>query len=309
MACAETLVHTFLGVIWILARRQRFDLVHLHGIGPAVFAPVLKTWGLKVMVTVHGLDYQRSKFNRLGCALLKIGEYLGATFADRVVAVSKHLTAHLQNRYPATPTQYIPNGIPRPQRPSSLGTLERFHLVTGEYILSVGRIDPGKGFHDLIQAFRGVDTDWKLVIVGAPDHECAYSRSLEELAGACKRILLTGFHGRPSLQELYANAGLFVLPSYHEGLPIVALEALSFGLPVLLSDIPANREVADAAELFPPGNQQRLHTAINAFLSNACPASAGRNRSREKERIATQFGWPRVSAATASAYHDLLKTA
>lgn len=309
IACVETVVHSLLCVIWILIRRRRFDLVHLHGIGPAVFSPILKLWGLKVLVTVHGLDYKRSKFNRFGRALLKLGEYLGATFADRVIAVSKHLTAYFHSQYPTTLTQYIPNGISFPEGLKSTQTIEGFHLTPGRYILAVGRIDPGKGFHDLIMAYRDIDTDWKLVIAGAPDHQNDYSRSLEQMAGACAGVVMTGFQGRSSLQALYANAGLFVLPSYHEGLPIVALEALSFGLPVLLSDIPANREVADTSDLFPAGNPERLRNAMENFLVEVPLAADRHHRQRRKAQIRIQFGWRQISTTTVTAYQDLLKAA
>jgi glycosyltransferase involved in cell wall biosynthesis len=226
-----------------------------------------------------------------------------------VITVSQHLAEHLGRHYPGTPIHYIPNGIQAPEGRPSPAALAPFNLTPGRYVLAVGRIDPGKGFHDLIHAFRKIDTAWKLVIVGGCEHANAYSRSLASLAKADRRIVLTGFQRRDSLQALYAHAGLFVLPSYHEGLPIVALEAISFGLPILLSDIPANREVAETFELFPPGNRHRLQSAIEAFLTNSSSGTITGTYRRRQARIVARFSWPGVSAATADAYRDVLRAA
>jgi glycosyltransferase involved in cell wall biosynthesis len=243
----EAITNTAYGVLY-----ARFavhaELLHLHGIGPALMAPVAKSLGMKVIVTYHSKNYEQNKWNWLGKFVLRVGELFAVSFADKVITVSHSLATDLKLRFPrmANKIHYIPNGADHLTQTTSdfrTGTeiLAEYGLVKGRYIVSVGRLVPEKGFHDLIQAFKPGDLGCKLVIVGDADHRDDYSERL--MAEASDTIVFTGFLASEALHNVLQNASLFVLPSYNEGLPIAALEAIVAGVPVLLSNIQPNRDL------------------------------------------------------------------
>ncbi|MFZ5601327.1 MAG: glycosyltransferase family 4 protein [Pseudomonadota bacterium] len=262
----ETILHTFLAILY--ARFvARADLVHIHAIGPGLLAPLARLLGLKVLITHHGADYHRQKWNSFARFLLRLGERLAISASHRTIIVGSSLCEQLKRQHPrhAHKLIYIPNGASIERRPpESLRNhpvLQQFGLQPGGYVLAVGRLVPEKGFQDLVQAFRGTPLPGKLVITGGADHPDEFSRNLERQQN--EQIIFTGFQSGDALAALYANASLFVLPSYHEGLPIAALEALSFGRPVLLSDIAPNQDLQlSPACYFPTGDWRALARKI-----------------------------------------------
>ena len=234
----ETAVHSILSVGYAIIKRPH--MLHIHAIGPGLMTPIARLFGVRVVVTHHGQDYNREKWGVFAKSVLRLGEKMVACFANECIVVSRPLAADLSKRY-ARNFEFIPNGV-RPITPDkSPFVFGDFHLEPGKYILHVGRIVAEKRQMDLIRAFLELDRpDLKLVFVGAADHHSDYAQKLEALAKSDSRIIFTGFQQGRALSELFANAALFALPSSHEGLPIVVLEAMSYGLPVLISDIPAN---------------------------------------------------------------------
>lgn len=297
----EAIVHTTYGVLWLACRGQGFDLLHIHAIGPSLTAPLARRLGLRLVITNHGPDYDRQKWGAVAKCMLRRGEALGARQAHVVVAVSQHIKNLLQERYHRAAV-YIPNGVEAPQRPPPGRVLEAFNLAAKRYILTVGRFVPEKGFHDLLAAYGRLETDWKLAIVGDADHEDAYSRGLKKKAGQTPGVVMTGFQKGLALAELYANAGLFVLPSYHEGLPIVGLEAMSYDLPMLISDIPANTEIARPEELFEVGDVAALADKLKAFLEDPSLLLNPEIKFLKKRRLAEEFDWEVIADQTARVY-------
>jgi len=248
----EAIVHTLLAVL--KARQFSPDILHIHGIGPSLLVPIAKVLGMRVVVTNHGPDYERQKWTGISRYILKLGEWLGGRFADQVIAISQPVYDILRKRCNRSPV-IIPNGVTVPEPAKKTDFLHRIGVEPKRYVLAVARFVPEKGLHDLISAYRQTETDYKLVIAGDADHETEYSRELRNMAKMDKRIILTGYVTGKFLNQLYSHAGLFVLPSYHEGLPIALLEAMSYGLPVLVSDIAANKEVGlDKTRYFQCGN-------------------------------------------------------
>jgi glycosyltransferase involved in cell wall biosynthesis len=238
----EALSSTLVGLLY--ARRRRARAVHIHAVGPALLAPVARLLGLKVIFTHHGADYDRQKWGSVAKGMLRLGEWLGVRFATAVIVVAPSLAEQLKARFPAQVGRihYVPNGRTA-AAPSADGAsiLKALDLEPRGYVLTVARLVPEKGFHLLIDAIERSGSGKKLVIVGGAQHEGHYSREL--LNRASSQIIFAGVRNRATLQTLYENAELFVLPSFHEGLPISALEAGSAGCPLLLSDIPGNRDV------------------------------------------------------------------
>ena len=238
----ETLVSSFLGVCY--ARFIGASAVHIHALASGLYAPLAKLLGMKVILTIHGADYQRAKWGWSARALLRLGEMFGVNSADAVICVAPSLTKDLQRRYPkrASRIAFVPNGAP-PIRVegSEQALLDEFGLERGKFILAVGRLEPGKGFELLIDAFQKSAIGNKLVIVGGAQHDPGYASNLMRSKSDC--VIFAGVQPRALLGHLYKSAALFVLPSLHEGLPICALEAGLSGCPLLLSDIPGNRDL------------------------------------------------------------------
>jgi glycosyltransferase involved in cell wall biosynthesis len=300
----EAFLHTLLGVV-----RARFlhpDIVHIHAIGPSLLIPVARLLGMKVVSTNHGPDYERKKWGGFARALLRAGEFLGSRFSNRVIAISEPIAAHLRQAFGCEPA-VIPNGVVIRQPAAGTDTLGRFGLERGRYLLAVGRLVPEKGFHDLIDAFVRADLPgWKLVLAGRADHEDAYSIGLKKKAGALPAVVMTGFVTGEPLTQLYSHAGLFVLPSFHEGLPIALLEAMSYGLSVLASDIPANRQAGLPADrFFPPGNVERAAEKIRAYAMQSFTPG---EKQVQIDFVARNFDWDAITEKTIGLYGAVLNT-
>ena len=233
--------------------------------------------------------------------VLKLGERIGAKHAHLIIAVSQRIKKLMSEKYTSC-LVFIPNGVNIPERIPAGQTLTKFDLEPKRYILAVGRLVPEKGFRDLIEAYAGLSTDWKLAIVGSADHNDSYTNSLIKKANKISGVVMAGFQKGKALAELYSNAGLFVLPSYHEGLPIVALEAISYNLPIILSDISANKEVALPEETFQVGNIESLYTKISEFLENPSKLSNPQIAACKKHRLDFDFNWDVIAKKTEKIY-------
>lgn len=296
----EAIIQTFLGVWYVFTHRSKFDLLHIHAIGPALLIPLARLFGIPVVMTHHGPDYDRQKWGKLAKTVLRTGESWGCRCANEVIAVSRHITSLVELRFLRTAV-YVPNGVNVPDIVPPGPLIERYGLHPNKYILTVGRFVPEKGFHDLLTAFAQCETDWNLVIAGDADHEDDYSKSLRLQATQDSRVVLTGFVRGNDLAELFTNAGVFVLPSYHEGLPIALLEAISYDLPILVSNIPANMELADAdSEVFPVGDISRLSTLLE------CKMRAGRQKAYARSRLENEFNWDLVAQRVEEIYCKVL---
>ncbi|MFQ5714324.1 MAG: glycosyltransferase family 4 protein [Candidatus Scalinduaceae bacterium] len=313
----EAFLHTFIGIVVI--RKFSPDILHIHAIGPSLFIPVARLLGLKVVMTHHGPDYKRKKWGKLAKFVLKLGERLGCKWANCVITISGTVSDHIRKEYERDVT-IISNGVTMPEILQSNNSLKEYGLDKGKYLLSVGRFVPEKGFHDLIDSFNQLLTcnsksqylnnrfpiqDWKLVIVGDSDHEDKYSLRLKEKAYRTKNVIMTGFLTGEPLHELYSHAGLFVLPSYYEGLPIVLLEAMSYGLSCIASDIPANKDIELLAEdrFFKAGDINGLAKKVNEFVVK--PLSEEEKRI-QLNGINEKYNWDKIAQKTMKVYESIL---
>ncbi len=291
----ETFSNTLLGVL--AARfRLRAGAVHLHALGPGLFAPLARLLGMRVLLTHHGDDFLRARWNRVARAVLRLGERLGVRFSDQVIAVSPSLARRLATDYPAQAARisYIPNGADHilNNAGDDDGLLDRFGLRDADYVVSVGRLVPEKAFLDLIAAHRASGSDHRLVIVGGPgggNHHEDIAAQVDD------RVVLTGNLPPEGVACLLRPAALFVLASHHEGLPIAALEAAAMGTPLLLSDIQANLDLGMAAEhYFPVGD-------IDALAARLAPDAAPLPPSD----VMKAFNWDSIARQTARIYDRL----
>jgi glycosyltransferase involved in cell wall biosynthesis len=296
----EALVHSFLGVLY--AGIVRPDLLHIHAIGPAIVTPLARLLGLRVVVTNHGPDYDRAKWGPVARFVLRAGERQGMRWANARIAISRVIEQIIHEKY-GRESDLIPNGaVPVSPEPDQQ-LIERFGLQRGRYFIHVGRIVPEKRQLDLIAAFaRARTSGWKLVLVG--NGAGPYAEAVEKAAREAG-VILAGFQRGAALAQFYTHAGAFVLPSSHEGLPIALLEALSYGLPVLASDIPANLEVGlSAGSYFPLGDISSLAERVSQLAAAPLDEAA---RERRRRWVLEHYDWGRIAQQTYAVYDRVLK--
>ncbi len=293
----EAIVHTFLAVFE--ARKCKADLIHIHAVGPGLMAPLARMLGLKVVVTNHGPDYDRQKWGRVAKTMLRLGEFLGGKYANEVIVISSVIAGIVKKRC-GRETNLIYNGVVLPNKSTDTSFLDSCGILPGKYILGVARFVPEKGLHDLIEAFKNVDSEYQLVLAGDADHETEYSRKLKRMAAEDSRIVLTGYITGEDLNQIFSHAALFALPSYHEGLPIALLEAMSYALPVLVSDIPANKEVdLPSDRFFACGNVGELTEKLKILVVKGLSAT---ERADLRTQVIEKYNWSVIAEQTVKVY-------
>lgn len=272
----EAIIHTFRAINE--AKRLKADIIHIHAIGPALLVPYAKMLGMKVVFTHHGPDYDRDKWGFAAKTMLKLGERMGCMFADEVIVISDVIRNLIKRKYNRTShVHLIYNGVSQPEICDYPEYFNELGIEKGKYILGMCRFVPEKNLHHLVEAFTKVKSrneveDIKLVLAGDTDFEDDYSRNLKEMARK-NGVVLTGFIKGKKLHSLLTNCLCYCLPSSHEGLHIALLEAMSYGVKVIVSDIPANKEVGlPESDYFPVGNvdalTEKLKTVVNQPLQH-----------------------------------------
>ena len=277
----ETVIHSFFATC--VAITQSPQIIHFHNIGPAMFSPLAKLFGIKVILTFHSANYEHKKWGKFAKLLLKGSEKIALSQADKVIFVNKFQMQKSPKKY-NTKYIYIPNGIPKVSFPKNVNFIQSLKLESKKYILAVGRITPEKGFDLLIKAFSQINTDYKLVIAGGVETETGYFKKLQDMIPPL-RIIFTGYATGDNLKQLYSNAALFVLPSRNEGFPIVLLEAMAYQLDVLVSDIPATHLVdLQEKDYFKLDDENSLIKGISDKLQNIT----------SRKYDLTNFNWDKI---------------
>jgi len=298
----EAFLHTLIGVF--AALQYRPDIIHIQAIGPALFTPLARILGMKVVVTSHGANYRHPKWGFFAKVILRFGEFLGMLFANEVIAISGTIAKEMKEKYKRA-AYTIPNGVDIPDILDSEELLQKYSLTKGKYLLTIGRFTPVKGFDRLIDAFNEAKLkDRKLVIIGGADHKTRYSRDLMKRSVPNPDVILTGFLSGKPLRELYSHTGLFVLPSYYEGLPIALLEAMSYGLLCIASDIPANRLIGLPDEnYFTPGNNEELSAKLQEFSRKTLSRE---QKLRQIEILREKYDWNEIARNTLEVYKKVI---
>lgn len=298
----EAIVHTLIALV--KARTFNPDVVHVHAVGPALLIPFARMLGLRVVFTDHGPDYDRQKWGGFAKFVLRLGEKWGGLWANEVIVISNVIKNIISTRC-SRESNLIYNGVPIPELSKNCDFLNRIGIKKGQYLLAVARFVPEKGLIDLVEAFQRVDLGFQLVISGDADHETEYSRHLKERAASDDRIILTGYITGEELNQVFSYARLFVLPSYHEGLPIALLEAMSYGLPVLVSDIPANKEVDIPQErYFRCGDIDDLRDKIRFLIDLKLSKD---ELSGFRKQITENYNWSKIADQTIAVYEKAMR--
>ena len=278
----------------------RYDVVHFHAEGPCAMLWLPKFFGKRCIATIHGLDHQRAKWGKFASWYIRTGERCAVRFADEIVVLSENVKNYFREKYNRD-TVFIPNGVSHAEIKEADEITDKYGLYKDDYILFLGRLVPEKGVKYLIEAYRGLDTDKKLVIAGGSSDTDGYLGELRELAGDDERIIFTGFTQGRELEELYGNAYLYVLPSDLEGMPLSLLEAMSYGNCCLTSDI---AECADVLGEFGLTFRQGDVSELREKLGQLCddPATVALYKEKAADYITARYNWDDVTNKTLRLY-------
>jgi glycosyltransferase involved in cell wall biosynthesis len=295
----ETLIHTLFSTVH--AMFSRYDVVHYHCLGPALFSFLPRLTGKKTVVTVQGLDWQRRKWGWIASKVLRLGETASSLFPNSTMVVSQNLRRYYARRY-GRETTYIPNGTVLTSR-SEPKRLNQWGLTPDKYILFLGRFSPEKNCHLLIEAFEQVETDMTLVLAGGSSHTDEYFARLRRHESVKVRFL--PWVAGDDLDELLSNAALFVLPSDMEGLSLALLDAMAAGVCVLTSDIPENVEVVNETGFtFERGNTIDLARLLRLLTHS--PRLRREAGEKGQQRIRERYLWPDIVSAIEGVYYETL---
>ena len=286
----------------ICAAFGKYDVVHFHAEGPCAMLWLPKLFGKRCIATIHGIDWQRAKWGGFASKYIKFGEKIAAKYANEIIVLSEGVQKYFMDTY-GRKTVFIPNGVNRPifRRPQLIK--ERFGFDKDEYILFLGRLVPEKGITYLIEAFKGVTTDKKLVIAGGSSDTDTFMQELKQLAEGDNRIVFTGFVQGQMLEELYSNAYVYTLPSDLEGMPLSLLEAMSYGNCCLTSDIAECAEVVeDKAMLFKKSDIDDLKEKLQYACDN--PDAVERLKNGAADFICQKYNWDDVVEQTLKLYQS-----
>ena len=279
-----------------------YDVVHFHAEGPSAMCWLPKLFGKRIIVTVHGLDHQRAKWGWFARKFIYLGEKTAVRWADEIIVLSPSTQRYFLDHYHRR-TCFIPNGVSRPQRREASAIKSSLGLEKDSYILFLGRIVPEKGIRYLIEAYRAVRTDKRLVIAGASSDTDRFVSEMRALASGDSRILFTGYVENAVLEELYSNAYIYVLPSDLEGMPLSLLEAMSYGNCCLVSDIAECAGIAeDKALTFRKGETEDLRSQLQQLCDH--PEVVASYRAGTADYICSKYDWDDVVEKTLRLYRS-----
>lgn len=290
---------SFFGSINILFSKN--NVVHFHAEGPCAMIPIIKFFSKKkIIATIHGLDWQRAKWGGFATKYIKFGEKMAAKYADEIIVLSENVKNYFKDTYNRE-TNFIPNGVNKPEIKNANIIKEKFNLNKDSYILFLGRIVPEKGIHYLVEAYNKIRVNKKLVIAGGSSDTDTYFNELKEKSKDNKNIIFTGFVQGEELEELYSNAYIYVLPSDLEGMPLSLLEAMSYKNCCLTSDIPECKTVMDDKGVtFKKSDVNDLKEKLQYLVDNV--DKVNKYKSEAQEYILKKYNWDDVVDKTIELY-------
>lgn len=283
----------------------KYDVVHFHAEGPCAMIWLPKLFGKRCVVTIHGLDWQREKWkNGFGAKYIHLGEKMAVKFADEIIVLSKGVQEYFQKTY-GREALFIPNGVNRPVLRKADLIKNKFGIDKNGYLLFLGRIVPEKGLRYLIEAYKELHADKKLVIAGGSSDTDDFMKEIQNLAAGDDRIIFTGFVAGQMLEELYSNAYLYLLPSDLEGMPLSLLEAMSYGNCCVVSDIAECAEVVeDKAVTFQKSNVQDLKEKLQWLCDD--PSTVQKYKNEAADFICRKYNWDEITRKTLAVYEGKL---
>lgn len=311
----NAIVYSFFATI--KACFSKADVIHFHAEGPCSMLPLAKVFRKKCIATIHGLDWQRSKWGGFAKKFLLFGERMAAEHADKVIVLSESVKKYFQDAYNRE-TIVIPNGIDKPEYQEPQIITYKYGVHGQDYLLFLARLVPEKGVHTLLEAYEKSGIKLPLLIVGGSSHSSEYCQKIESMvkqinddAGRNKtdqKVILTGFVQGRELEELYSNALFYILPSEIEGMPLSLLEAMSYGNLCLTSDIRENTDVTEEYGFsFKTGDVDDLAEKLIELCESIDMIRSSEKYTREniQKFILKKYNWDDVTKRTLVCYEDI----
>jgi len=296
----DTLFHTFISIIH--AAFQRYDIAYFCIVGNSPLTILARLLGMKTLLNVNGEDWKRGKWKAFAKTYLKFCERIATLFSQVIISDSKVISKRYLEKY-KTKTIFIPYGANITHN-SDVSYLRLFELEKEKYILFVGRLVPENNAHHLIQAFKQLKTNYKLVVVGDAPYAESYKQELKRIAN--NNVIFTGYLFGEGYQSLSSNCYLFVLPSAVDGTRPALLDQMGFGNCVLVNNTPANLEVIGDAGIYFDGHNGTLslNCKLEYLLSN--PETVIDYRKRARERVEKHYSWETVTQKYEELFASLL---
>jgi glycosyltransferase involved in cell wall biosynthesis len=294
----DTITHSAIASLDVLLRNTA-DVVHFHGVGNALVLPLFRLSRKRVVITVDGPDWERPKWGPIARRMLKLSARIAARWADELIIDNRPSIEYFRERFGVEGT-YIAYGADR-DPPTDTDHLESLGLQPRGYVLFVGALVPDKGPDVLIEAYRRIDTDRPLVIVGDSPFAASYRRALQEVAARDPRIRMLGYtYGEP-YRQLLAHAYAYAHPLRSDGTSPALLQAMGYGSCIVVNSLPeALSAVGDAAVPYQRDDPADLARKLELILSNADLAQELRERARR--RAVREYDWDAVATAHAAVY-------
>jgi len=284
-------------------RQNNADLVHVHAVGPSLFSIVSRMKGIPTVVQTHGLEWKRDKWGFIGKTFFRLADYTAVYFPHKTTSVSMVQKNYYEKKI-GREIVYIPTGVNITKKRKPRWILEQ-GLEPNRYILFAARLVEEKGAHYLIDAFRPIQTDMKLVIAGDASHAEKYKASLKHKAAGDARVIFPGFVTGAPLEELFSNAYLFCLPSTLEGLPIALLEAMSYGNCCVASNIPENLEaIEEYGYTFRNRDTEDLRRVLTDLIEH--PEKAEEKKEIARTHVLRNYSWDKIADQMEALYLELV---
>lgn len=292
----EALIYSFFATIRVCLKK--YDVLHYHAEGSCAMLWLPHLFKKRIVVTIHGLDWKRSKWGGFASKYIKFGEKMAAKYADEIIVLSEGVKKYFKDNYNRE-TVFIPNGVNKPDVIEPDIIKQKYGLDKDSYILFLARIVPEKGLDYLIDAYSNVKTNKKLVIAGGASHTNGYFEEIKNKVKDNSNIIMTGFVQGKELEELFSNCYIYCLPSDVEGMPISLLEAMSYGKNCLISDIEENVQVGgNYATTFKKSNVEDLTEKLNQMLEGKCL----KNAEEISKYVLNKYNWDDVVKRTEDLY-------
>ncbi len=297
----DTIVHSFLSSLHALTQRYDVALYFIAGNSPVTWIPRLV--GTKTILNVDGLDWKREKWPPLAKKYIQFAEFLATKLPTLYLTDSRVVQAYYRDRFGNEPP-CIPYGSEVEILPPG-ETLTRFGLKPQRYILFVGRLVPENCAHHLVEAFQGLDTDLKCVIVGDAPYVADYIAALKARARGDPRIVFTGYVFGKGYYELGSNAYIFVETSGVGGTHPALVEAMAFGNCVIVYNTPENLETIGGTGLAYDGRggADSLREVLRALLADPGMVESYRRQAAARARLC--YSWEAVTDAYERVFYQL----
>lgn len=285
----------------VCAAFGKYDVVHFHAEGPCAMLWLPKLFGKRCIATIHGLDHQRAKWGKFASWYIHLGEKCAVKFADEIIVLSESVQNYFTKTY-GRDTRFIPNGVSPANVIKANEITQKFDLEKDSYILFLGRLVPEKGIKYLVEAYKKLNTDKKLVIAGGASDSGEHKAELLALAQDDPRIIFTDFVQGALLEELYSNAYLYVLPSDLEGMPLSLMEAMSYSNCCVTSDIPECATVVGSNGItFKKGDADDLAAKLQELCYS--PGKVEYYKQTAADYICSKYNWDDVVNSTLQLYY------